>query len=243
MLPELRFSDSIVLPTYIVFLSLLFTVIIILIPVVANKSGRNVYVALNTALVVLLVGFVGARLFHVFYEEWPLYSHQPVRILYVWLGGFVWLGGAVPGALAMFLYLRSCGESFDDWADFFTPFAAIGYGLGRLSCFFSGCCYGIYCDLPWSIDQRHPTQLYAVAWELMVAAVLIWNRQKVLEKLGVGGMFWVWIFAHAAGRTLMESFRADFRGPLVFGFSVSTAICLSLISLSVSQIILRISKE
>jgi phosphatidylglycerol:prolipoprotein diacylglycerol transferase len=243
MLPEIHFTDSIVLPTYLVYLSLLTTIFVVMIPLLAKRNDRDFRVAMNITLIVLVVGFIGARLFHVFYEEWPLYREQPERILYVWLGGFVWLGGAIPAVLAMYLYLRWRGESFFDWADFLAPIAACAYGLGRLSCFFSGCCFGIYCDLPWAINQRHPTQLYAVGWELLVAAVLIWKRQTLLRKLGTGGIFWTWILLHAIGRTLMESLRADFRGPQLFGFSVSAAISLVLISLSISQIILRMAQE
>jgi phosphatidylglycerol:prolipoprotein diacylglycerol transferase len=241
MLPELHFSDSLVLPTYIVYLSLLFSALVLLLPFYARKKGQDVKIAMNLGLIMMVVGFVGARLFHVFYEDWPLYAAQPERILYVWLGGFVFLGGAIPAVLAVVWYLKFIHQSFDAWADFFAPIGAIGYGLGRMSCFFSGCCFGTYCDLPWAIDGRHPTQLYAVVWELALASALVFFAKKITTKLGSGGIFWTWVFFHAVGRVIMEDFRADFRGAPIFGFSISSFLSLILVSASVSQLILRLA--
>ena len=162
MLPELHFTDSITIPTYFVFLSLLVTALILALPKYANQNKMDLPTALNISLILMIVGFVGARLFHVFYEEWPLYSTQPERIFYVWLGGFVFLGGAIPAVLAASLYLKLQKLEFAPWADFFAPLGALGYGFGRLSCFLSGCCYGKICELPWSVNGRHPTQIYAL---------------------------------------------------------------------------------
>ena len=51
----------------------------------------------------------------------------------------------------------------------------LGHFLGRIGCFFAGCCYGKTCDLPWAVTFNdpeslaqplhvplHPTQLYAL---------------------------------------------------------------------------------
>ena len=242
MLPEIRFSEFFSLPTYIVYLSLLFTGLISILPWYCRLQKKDLRQALNMALILMLVGFIGARLFHVFYESWPLYRDQPERILYVWLGGFVFLGGAIPAVLACTWYIHWKKLSFGEWSDFFAPLGAIGYGLGRMSCFFSGCCYGITCDLPWAIAGRHPTQLYAVFWELFVAIILLKFRQQIQFKLKSGGLFWLWVFAHAAGRIIIEGLRDDFRGPLIFGYTISTLLSLILVSTSTTQIILRMRK-
>ena len=243
MWPEVRVSDSFALPSYVVYLSLLFTLMILALPIYSRWKRMDVVHALNISVVLLIVGFVGARLFHVFYEEWPLYHAQPERILYVWLGGFVFLGGAIPAVIAGYLYLRWKKLSWDSWSDFFAPIGAVGYGLGRVSCFLSGCCYGNYCDLPWAVNGRHPTQLYAVGYELFVAYILLRFYEPIKKRLGTGSIFWTWVLLHASGRVVMEGLRVDFRGPLIFGFTVSAFICLVLVTASVYQISLRLLNQ
>ena len=243
MLPEIRLSDHFILPTYIVYLSLLFSGLVLLLPKYAQSRRLEPKEALNISLVLMVVGFLGARLFHVFYEEWPLYREQPERILYFWLGGFVFFGGAIPATLAAWIYLKLNHLPFPEWSDFFAPLGALGYGLGRLSCWFSGCCYGTTCDLPWAIDGRHPTQLYAVLWELIVFGLLISQRHRIVSRLHLGGVFWTWVFLHALGRILMEGLRADFRGPLIFGFSVSAVLCIVLLLLSGGKIAFQLLRK
>jgi phosphatidylglycerol:prolipoprotein diacylglycerol transferase len=63
--------------------------------------------------------------------------------------------------------------------DSFAVPVAAAVGIGRIACFFGGCCYGIPTHLPWgvifpSVDSqpRHPTQLYEAAFHLLAAAIL-----------------------------------------------------------------------
>lgn len=71
---------------------------------------------------------------------------------------------------------------------FVVPVAA-SIGIGRLSCFFGGCCYGTPTELPWGIRfpqiddlMRHPTQLYEALFHLTAAAVCaVLLRQRLLQ--------------------------------------------------------------
>ena len=67
--------------------------------------------------------------------------------------------------------------------DRFAVSVPAGVAVGRLACFYGGCCYGTPTDLPWAVIQkddslpRHPTQFYGVASHLTAAAVL-WNLRQ-----------------------------------------------------------------
>lgn len=57
---------------------------------------------------------------------------------------------------------------------------AVGMSVGRLGCFFNGCCYGAITRVPWAIDfspvatgLRHPTQLYESIFHLVSAIILV----------------------------------------------------------------------
>jgi phosphatidylglycerol---prolipoprotein diacylglyceryl transferase len=71
--------------------------------------------------------------------------------------------------------------------DSFAVPAAVAVGIGRLSCFVAGCCYGTPTTLPWGVRfsladaglvPRHPTQLYESAFHLALALLMFGLRRR-----------------------------------------------------------------
>lgn len=241
MLPEIKVTDQLSFSTYFIYIGLLYTYLVYWVYASAHKKKLDVLIALNLSLIIMVIGFIGARLTHVLWESPEVYSEHPSTVFKFWQGGFVFYGGAIPAVLACLWYLKKQKQKLTTWLDFFAPIGALGYGLGRISCFLAGCCYGKSCDLPWAIQGRHPTPLYAVTWELSVLVYLNWRGRK---KLSPGQLFAEWILLHSVGRMIMESFRDDFRGDFIFGISPSTLISLILFSgtlayFAISQIKVR----
>lgn len=238
MYPLIAITEQIALPTYLLLISIVCSVAIYWTYRRALKQRLSITLALDFSFVVLVAGFLGARLFHVFYEGWTYYENNPIDILKVWQGGFVYYGGLLVALFAgyVFAYLREV--SFWRWADFFAPIGAFGYALGRLGCFFAGCCYGKTCHLPWAVEfhgvglptgPRHPTQLYALGLEFLILILLLFlEKKRVFKRTGL--LFATWISTHALGRLLIEHYRDDDRGPLIWGLSVSSLISLGLIA-------------
>lgn len=200
----------------------------------AERLERDRTIALDIALIIMIGGFLGARLFHVVYEMPDYYLANPGDIFRVWQGGFVFYGGALTAFFASVVWLNRKGENWLAWADFYAPIGAFGYASGRFACLLNGCCFGDHCELPWSIAGRHPTPLYASLWELPTLALLLFleARQQRSPKKWIsrpGSLFFVWIFLHGLGRLIMEHWRVDDRGPMPLGISVSTWISLGLL--------------
>lgn len=225
------------IPLYFVILSSVYTFLLLFVYWRAPQFQRDRRMAMDLCFVLMISGFIGGRLLHVFYESPQIYIYQPSLIFKFWQGGFVFYGGLLSSWIASFLFLRSRQQSFLDWANFMAPIFALGYSLGRWSCFFSGCCYGRFCELPWSVkfawDQsqipRHPTQIYASLWEMMVFIFLIFWERRGLQKQISPPLFAVWLILHGIGRIVMETFRDDFRGHFIAGFSLSTWLSFLLI--------------
>lgn len=232
MLPELNLGFG-PIPTYFILISLLMSTLVVLGYRKALSENQNPVLVMNLALFIMIFGFVGARLFHVFYEAPQIYSERPILIFQFWLGGYVFYGGALTAFFACWIYLRWRRENWKEWADFLTPLIALGTGWGRLGCFFAGCCYGAICELPWGIQfhdsfLRHPTQLYQLGLETLFAS-LTYQLSRVPEfKKNPGRLFLTYLFLHGLGRALVETFRDDFRGGLIFGMGVSFWIALTL---------------
>lgn len=233
MLPELDIGPFVGLPTYFLYLSLLFSLLIYLAWKWAFLRGFPQDHALNIAMIMIASGMVGGRLFHVFYEVPEYYALNPLDALKFWQGGFVFFGGLASAVLGGWLYVKKSKESFLTWADFFAPLGALGYGLGRFACFLAGCCYGKLCELPWAVQGRHPTQIYTMIIECLVALGLFKLSKRDLP---TGMIFWIWLVCHSLNRLLMEYFRDDFRGPSLLGFSVSGAIALVLFAFSLAMV-------
>ena len=209
----------------------------------ANARELNPTVALDLVLISLVTGFLGARLFHVFYEEPTYYAENYLRVLYIWNGGFVFLGGLLTAFLVNLFYCQWRREPFWLWADLAALPLGLSYAVGRIACFLNGCCYGRECHFPWGVTldgiERHPTPLYATAWESVLLLVLL--RFEPRWRMP-GVTFHVWIIGHSIGRILMEAFRDDPRGPALGGLSVATWICLGLASLATTHLVMAIQE-
>ena len=195
--------------------------------------------AMDLSLIILVTGFIGARLTHILFEQPSYYLSHPIEVFYFWQGGFVFYGGALLAYLCALTYIKRLKFQFWVWHDALAPIAALGYAIGRLACFMTGCCYGKVCELPWAfplkqltldgeqtkILLRHPTPLYASGLEILILLFLLWLERK---KPRAGVVFSVWVLLHSTNRWMMEIFRDDPRGPQFYGLTLSMAISVIL---------------
>ena len=238
MFPFIQIA-SLQIPTYPLVISLSFSIGMLWSFKKSALKGLSRKTLLDMSLGLMVGGLAGARMLHVLYEAPSYYLENPLQILMIWNGGFVFYGGAVGGFLGALVLLKIKGESEALWADFLAPIGAFCYGLGRVGCFLAGCCYGQISSLPWAVSfpgltgARHPTQLYATVLEWGICGLLLFLERKK-SFVGVPGrLFFTWVLLHSMVRLFMEALRDDFRGPLLLGWSLSQVIsgCLLLVGL------------
>ncbi|GAB6062978.1 prolipoprotein diacylglyceryl transferase [Deferrisoma palaeochoriense] len=189
----------------------------------AERLGLEPRKVQDLGLVVLIAALVGARLFYVL-VEWEYFVEHPWQVFEIWKGGLVFYGGFVVAALASLAYVRHAGLPVWPTGDAVAPGLALGQALGRIGCFFAGCCYGAECDLPWAVtftDPRglaplnlplHPTQLYSALGNLAIFLVLYLGFRKRWG--GTGRVFGLYLVLYPAFRFVVEFFRNDPRGAL-----------------------------
>lgn len=238
MFPTIPITSQFSIPTYYLIISLTASVGLLWLVRRSRQQGLGQKAVLDLSLIIMVSGFIGARLLHVFYEMPQYYQEDWIRVLHFWNGGFVFYGGAFLAGVSCLFYLRKkLWPQYDRYLDLFAPVLSFTYALGRTACFLAGCCYGRSCELPWAIAGRHPTQIYASLWEagtllilLGIEKIVVKDRVRWLQKNG--SLFYLWMVLHGAGRLLMETFRNDFRGPS-WGLSVSSWISLAIIAAGV----------
>jgi phosphatidylglycerol:prolipoprotein diacylglycerol transferase len=189
----------------------------------------------------MIFGVAGARLFFIFTNsnEFILY---PLNIFKIWQGGLVYYGGFIAVIILAYAYTKIKKILLLKLCDFFAPALALGHALGRIGCFFSGCCYGKESSLPWAVvfinehslavrgKPLHPTQLYESFANFLLFVFLHFYSKKE-HKPGVS--FAVYITIYAVLRFVIEFFRGDYRGVQCFGFSISQIISIFLFIIGV----------
>lgn len=173
-----------------------------------------------------------------------------LRVVKIWYGGYVFYGGLLLCIPSAIWFIRRRGVaiwSVGDVAGFGIPF---GQFVGRLGCFFAGCCFGGPTEGPtgiafpryspaWDthikeglIDPSalhslavHPTQLYESAACFLIFALGVWRYRRGNHFRGE--LFFQYVGLYALFRFAVEMVRADERGAWLGGL-LSTSQLVSL---------------
>jgi phosphatidylglycerol:prolipoprotein diacylglycerol transferase len=194
-----------------------------------------------------LAGVAGGRLLYVLLEA-PSFARACVdgggtrtvaRLLsdctlglQIWRGGMVLYGALLLGTLAGIVYARARRWPYWTLADLFAIPVAVGIAVGRLGCFFAGCCFGKPTDLPWAVHPAagtpaalqygswvggrpiglHPTPLYEAAGVAVLVVALLWvarRQRKGGRAPAAGAVALTFLFGYAALRFAVEMVRGD----------------------------------
>lgn len=204
---------------------------IMLVAYVAKKSGQNADMYWDLALVTIVVGIVGARLYYVAFS-WDSYKDDLMSIFYLRQGGLAIYGGIIAGFLAMFVFAAIKKQRPALLADTGVPGIALGQIIGRLGNFFNREAFGEYTDglfamrLPIEAVRRsdiseniaahveegmnyiqvHPTFLYEGLWNtgLLVLMLLLWRRKHFDGEVAL-----LYLGGYGIGRFWIEGLRTD----------------------------------
>lgn len=200
---------------------------------------------LNLAILILVGILVGTRLLYVLLH-FDYYAHDILKIFAFSEGGSSSWGGFL-ALLFVWLYAKKHNLNFPFLLDFFSPYVALGLGLGRIGCFLNWCCYGVATNLPWGIKTpgdfaRHPTQLYILITNLIIFFVLL-RLQKKKEKIGKGilavdgSIFLFFLLYYSIARFFIDFLRAYEASQYFAGLAISQWFCLFFIFCSVTVLL------
>jgi phosphatidylglycerol:prolipoprotein diacylglycerol transferase len=223
MYPTLFKINGLIIHTYGLFIAAGFLLGLAMAMKEAREEGIDPQIILDLGFYLILSAIIGSRLFYVLLNL-PYYLSDPLEIIKVWHGGLVFYGGFFLALIVCLFYLKRHRLPLWRTCDLFAPPLAAGEFLGRLGCFFAGCCYGKETHLPWGITftnpqslaklgvPLHPTQLYSSFLALLILLVLFFLRRY---KSFNGEIAWSYILLYSISRIVVEYFRGDPRDFLI----------------------------
>jgi prolipoprotein diacylglyceryl transferase len=214
--------------------------------------GGTAGTVIDIAVFAVPFGLVGGRLYHVA-TDWYRYfgeGRNPLDALRIWDGGLGIWGAIALGAVGAWIGCRVKGVPLPAYADAIAPGIVAAQAIGRVGNYFNQELYGGPTDLPWGLELYrrvneagaednlngvainhipingspvHPTFLYELLWNLLVAALVVWVDRKF--RLGHGRAFAVYVMGYTLGRTWIELMRTD-DATHVFGVRINAWVSI-----------------
>jgi phosphatidylglycerol:prolipoprotein diacylglycerol transferase len=113
----------------------------------------------NAALYALIAGIVGSRLFYVVHY-FDKFNDNLFSVFAIWQGGLEFYGGVIAAMLVIILYMWHHKLPIRKYLDIIAIALMLALGLGRIGCFFRGCCFGKPTELPWAIRFPYGSDAY-----------------------------------------------------------------------------------
>ena len=199
----------------------------------AERRGIGEDTVYDFALLGIVCGVIGARLYYVFFR-WDNYRGNLLEILNLRAGGLAIYGGVIGGILSLMFYCKRKKQNFLNLADSLILGVLVGQILGRWGNFFNAEAFGRYTDSLFAMQLRrdivnpirinsallqhlvrvngvdyiqvHPTFLYESVWNLCLLLFLLWYRPK---KRFTGEIFFLYLGGYGLGRVWIEGLRTD----------------------------------
>jgi phosphatidylglycerol:prolipoprotein diacylglycerol transferase len=186
----------------------------------AKRRSETTTHVVNLALIVIPLGAIGARLYHVV-DKWDYYIQNPELI--IGGQGLGIFGAIIGGAIGLIIYTRWKKLSTFRWLDIVAPGLVLAQAIGRWGNFFNQELYGYPTDLPWGIyidpfhrlpgyesfSHFHPLFLYESLWNLLGFTALMIVGRKIYSRLHDGDIFFLYVIHYSIGRFFLEGLKIN----------------------------------
>ena len=177
----------------------------------AKRRGFNPDYVDNAAIIAVIAGLVGARIFYIIALGQGM---SFVQMLEVWHGGLSSHGGYLFGIAAGLGYLYHKRADILAYADAIMPYVLIGWAIGRIGCFLNWDSYGAVTTSWLAVvvngEARYPTQLFESFGYLMsfgIVAVFSRSIKNGMARKGDKAALSLGLFAFT--RYVVDFFRGD----------------------------------
>ena len=199
-----------------------------------KRSARDAIIFIG--FIAIIIGILSATLFQSIYD----FMEDPTKGFKItgrmtFIGGLI--GGIISYILIYLLYTKLINPRLKDTNLFkanmnkgifellvIVPIGiTIAHGVGRIGCFFAGCCYGVETHAWYGIKFATtettviPTQLFEAIFLLVLSGIMFLLYYKFNFKYNLG----LYGISYGIWRFIIEFFRGDDRGGKILGLSPS----------------------
>ncbi len=203
----------------------------------------------NSALLILIFGLVGARLYHVV-DYYRYYLSKPILIFFINHGGMGIYGGIVGGIFGLFIAGKIYKLHLGQWLDLLSVVTPLGQAIGRWANYFNQELFGLPTNLPWGIyipphrrpdnysinDMYHPLFFYefVLNTSLFYILYMTYNSNYYRLKRLSGLVTAIYFIGYGSIRFSLDFLRIS---PWkIYGFNVSQIISVIFIFLGIFMI-------
>lgn len=184
----------------------------------------------NLCFYIFIVGIIGARILYIA-QNLSYYLRNPSEMIMLQHGGLSWFGGLLGGGIYGTWYLKKHGLALYKTLDLVAPYLALAHAIGRVGCFFNGCCYGKVSSFgifsPLQDEILIPTQLYS---SFLLVVIFLTLRMLQARPHRQGVIFFTYLLLYSSKRFFIEFLRGD--SPHILGgltvfqlFSIAGFFC------------------
>lgn len=172
-----------------------------------EKRGVKKDYIWDIALIGLVAGIIGARIYYVLFA---LDEFDSLADMFkIWNGGLAIYGGITGAAISTLIYCRVKKINTPQVFDVCAPGLLIGQAIGRFGNFVNAEVYGGKTNSLFGmsingVEPVHPLFLYESVWNIIGLAIILLFRGK---KKADGQVFCFYIFWYALGRLFLEGMR------------------------------------
>lgn len=172
-----------------------------------EKRGVKKDYIWDIALIGLVAGIIGARIYYVLFA---LDEFDSLADMFkIWNGGLAIYGGITGAAISTLIYCRVKKINTPQVFDVCAPGLLIGQAIGRFGNFVNAEVYGGKTNSLFGMsingaEPVHPLFLYESVWNIIGLAIILLFRGK---KKADGQVFCFYIFWYALGRLFLEGMR------------------------------------
>lgn len=193
------------------------------------------------ACYILPLAIIGARIYYVIFSD---NSYTFGEIFRIWDGGMAILGGVIGGAIGAVLYCLIHKKNLLDVGDIVAPSLILGQAIGRIGCYFAGCCYGVEVTDPtlqWfplstmiGGHWHYSTFFYESIWNFcgFIVLLLLLRKNKVRNS---GEVIALYFLIYGAGRAWIEGMRGD--SLYIGSLKVSQVLSIILVVIAIAMIV------
>lgn len=213
---------------------------------ICKAKSYNINMPINLALYALPFAIVGARIYYCIFNGVDSF----ISIFQIWKGGMAIYGGVIGGFLGVLLCCKIHKYSLLHACDVAAPCLILGQAIGRIGCYFAGCCYGVETQIEWL--QAFPLSVYINgAWHLST-----FFYESFLDLLGFGLLIFItsksisrgvvtssYFIIYGTIRAVLEQFRDGAETLMLGSIRVSQLLSVLLVILGFSMLFVIFYKK